>query len=171
MKKTLVLLILLSGSGLMPARAAEPAKPAIFESAASLKAKAQNLNVEARASSTGVATATLQSFPNYRALLSVRVRNGQAEYHEHWSDVFVVLKGSCILETGGTIRDMKAIADGEYVGASIQGGTKQVLKAGDTFYIPPRTPHQAFPLRSGLGHSRSFVIYVVKVPEAKPAQP
>ena len=66
MKKTLVLLILLSGSGLMPARAAEPAKPAIFESAASLKAKAQNLNVEARASSTGVATATLQSFPNYR---------------------------------------------------------------------------------------------------------
>lgn len=171
MKMTIVLLTLLAGSSLLAAQAAEPAKPAIYGSAASLKAKAHDLTVEARASSTGVATATLQSFPDYRSLLSVRVRDGRAEYHEHWSDVFVVLKGSCTLETGGIIPGMKAIADGEYVGASIQGGTKQVLKAGDTFYIPPRTPHQAFPRRGLLGHSSPFIFYVVKVHEAAPAQP
>lgn len=137
---------------------AQSAKPAIFGSAASLRAKAGELLTQAKASPSGSASTTLEQFGNYNTMLTVRVKGGGAEYHEHWSDIFVVIKGEGTLVTGGSIPDMKQKKEGEFVGDRIVGGTTQVLKAGDTFYIPPRTPHQSF-----VNAAHPFVYYVIKI--------
>ena len=140
------------------ALSAQSAKPALFGSAASLRAKAGELLAQAKAAPSGSAGTTLEQFRNYYTMLTVRVKGGGAEYHEHWSDIFVVIKGEGTLVTGGSIPDMKQKKEGEFVGDKIVGGTTQVLKAGDTFYIPPRTPHQSF-----VNAAHPFIYYVIKV--------
>lgn len=137
---------------------AQSSKPAILGSAASLRTKAADLLAQAKAAPSGSAGTTLEQFPNYYTMLTVRVKGGGAEYHEHWSDIFVVIKGEGMLLTGGSIPDMKQRKEGEFVGDKIIGGTTQVLKAGDTFYIPPRTPHQSF-----VNPSHPFIYYVIKI--------
>lgn len=138
--------------------AAQTAPPALYDSAASLRAKADSLLAKAKAAPNGNAGVVLQKFDNYNTMLTARVKGGEAEYHEHWSDIFVVIKGEGTMVTGGKIPDMKQKKEGEYVGTRIEGGTTQVLRAGDTFYIPPRTPHQSF-----VDPSQPFIYYVVKI--------
>jgi mannose-6-phosphate isomerase-like protein (cupin superfamily) len=147
--------VLLAGSSVLIAQAPQPAS---YGSAASLEAKAEELLAQAKAAPSGNASETLEKFDNYYTMLSVRVKSGGAEYHHHWSDIFVVIKGEGTMLTGGTIPDMTLKKEGEYVGTKIIGGTRQVLKAGDTFTIPPRTPHQAF-----VDPSQPFIYYVIKV--------
>ena len=137
---------------------AQTAPPAVYGSAATLAAKADSLLEKAKVARDGSAGETLEKFNNYYTMLTVRIKGGGAEYHEHWSDIFVVIKGQGTLVTGGTIPDMKQKKEGEYVGARIVGGTTQVLKTGDTFYIPAQTPHQSF-----VDSSKPFIYYVIKI--------
>jgi mannose-6-phosphate isomerase-like protein (cupin superfamily) len=137
---------------------AQTSPPAIYGSAASLQAQSRSLLTKAEAATDGNAGVILEKFDNYYTMLTVRVKGGGAEYHEHWSDIFVVISGEGTLVTGGTIPDMKQKKPGEYIGTKITGGTTQVLKAGDTFYIPPRTPHQSF-----VNPSTPFIYYVIKI--------
>lgn len=137
---------------------AQMAPPAIYGSAASLQEQERNLLTKAKTSTDGSAGVVLETFPNFYTMLTARTKGGGAEYHEHWSDIFVVISGEGTLVTGGAIPDMKQKKPGEYIGTKITGGTTQVLKAGDTFYIPPRTPHQSF-----VNPSTPFIYYVIKI--------
>ncbi|MGA2570929.1 MAG: hypothetical protein ABSF23_10450 [Terracidiphilus sp.] len=90
----------------------------------------------------GSASETLKEYPQHCAMLSFRSRDGEAEIHERFADLFCVLAGKATLATGGVVAGARTVAPGETRGASIEGGTKQTLRAGDVAHVPAGTPHQ-----------------------------
>lgn len=107
-----------------------------------------------------VATQNLTTYSNHRSMIAHREGNGQAEWHEHDADLFVVQTGEATLIVGGTIPNVKTTAPGEKRGASIDGGTKQKLSAGDIVHIPKATPHQLM-----VDTGKQFTYFALKVTE------
>ena len=108
----------------------------------------------------GSASETLKEYPLHATMLSVRSRDGLAEVHENFADIFYVLDGRATLVTGGAVAGAETIAPGEMRGASIEGGARQELRAGDVAHVPAALPHQM--LVSG---DRTVTCLVVKVQE------
>ena len=92
-------------------------------------------------------------------ILAFRDKDGKAESHAQFEDVFVVLRGSATLVSGGTITAPVTTAPGEIRGAAVQQGSRRDLKEGDIAHIPAATPHQLLVPPGG-----SFTYFVVKVP-------
>jgi mannose-6-phosphate isomerase-like protein (cupin superfamily) len=90
----------------------------------------------------GSASETLKEYPQHCAMLSFRSGDGEAEVHEKFADLFCVLAGKATLVTGGVVNGARTIAPGEVRGASIEGGARQTLRAGDFAHVPAGTPHQ-----------------------------
>ena len=90
----------------------------------------------------GSAGETLKEYPRHCAMLSCRCRDGEAEIHENFADVFYVLDGRTTLVTGGTIVGARLTKPGETRGSSIEGGVRQELRAGDVAHVPAGLPHQ-----------------------------
>jgi mannose-6-phosphate isomerase-like protein (cupin superfamily) len=90
----------------------------------------------------GSASETLKEYPRHNAMLSFRSRDGEAEAHENFADVFYVLEGRVTLVTGGTIVGARLTKPGETRGDSIEGGARQELRAGDVAHVPAGLPHQ-----------------------------
>jgi uncharacterized RmlC-like cupin family protein len=90
----------------------------------------------------GSAGETLKEYPRHCAMLSCRSRDGEAEIHENFADVFYVLDGRTTLVTGGTIVGARVTKPGETRGISIEGGVRQELRAGDVAHVPAGLPHQ-----------------------------
>jgi hypothetical protein len=78
----------------------------------------------------GQASETLRGDPRHATMLSFRARDGVAELHENFVDLFYVLDGRAALVTGGAVVDAKTTGPGEIRGASIEGGVRQELRAG-----------------------------------------
>jgi mannose-6-phosphate isomerase-like protein (cupin superfamily) len=110
----------------------------------------------------GSASETLKEYPQHCAMLSFRSRSGEAEVHERFADLFVVLAGAATLVTGGTICGAHNVAPGETSGDSIEGGMHQELRAGEIVHVPAGTPHQC--LVSG---DKTVTCFVVKIQEAQ----
>jgi mannose-6-phosphate isomerase-like protein (cupin superfamily) len=90
----------------------------------------------------GSAGETLKEYPQHCAMLSFRSRDGEAEIHENFADVFYVLEGRATLVTGGTVAGARLTKPGETRGTSIEGGARQELRAGDVAHVPAGLPHQ-----------------------------
>jgi mannose-6-phosphate isomerase-like protein (cupin superfamily) len=90
----------------------------------------------------GSASETLKEYPRHCAMLSFRSRDGEAEVHENFADVFYVLEGRATLVTGGTVAGARLTKPGEMRGTSIEGGVRQELRAGDVAHVPAGLPHQ-----------------------------
>jgi len=90
----------------------------------------------------GSASETLKEYPQHCAMLSFRSRSGEAEVHERFADLFCVLAGAATFVTGGTVEGARTVGPGETRGDSINGGTRQKLRAGDIAHIPAGTAHQ-----------------------------
>jgi mannose-6-phosphate isomerase-like protein (cupin superfamily) len=90
------------------------------------------------------------------AQISHREGPGIAEVHELVGDFFVVQSGEATLVTGGQVVSPKTSAPNEIRGASIEGGQKQKLSAGDIIYIPAKVPHQL------LVEGKQFTYFVIK---------
>jgi mannose-6-phosphate isomerase-like protein (cupin superfamily) len=90
----------------------------------------------------GSASETLKEYPGHTAMLSFRGRSGEAEVHERFADLFVVIAGAAMLVTGGAVAGARTVALGETRGVSIEGGTQQSLRPGDVAHVPAGTPHQ-----------------------------
>jgi mannose-6-phosphate isomerase-like protein (cupin superfamily) len=93
-------------------------------------------------SGDGQASETLKEYPGHAAMLSFRSRDGEAELHEHFADIFIVLDGRATLVTGGTIAAARSIGPGETRGDRVEGGARQDLRAGDVAHVPAGVPHQ-----------------------------
>jgi glc operon protein GlcG len=78
---------------------------------------------------------------NYKVHASRREAPGEAEVHEHETDVFYVLEGSATFVTGGSVVDPRIVAPGEIRGSAIRGGESRRLTAGDVVVIPRGVPH------------------------------
>jgi mannose-6-phosphate isomerase-like protein (cupin superfamily) len=109
----------------------------------------------------GQASETLREYPQHRVMLSFRSRNGEAEVHEKWADLFYVLAGAATLVTGGAVCGARLIAPGETRGDSIDGGSRQELRAGEFVHVPAGTPHQFL-----VSADKTITCFVLKIQEA-----
>jgi mannose-6-phosphate isomerase-like protein (cupin superfamily) len=128
-------------------------RPVLMERAAYLKQMAK--------ASEGSASEVLKEYPRHNIQLSVRLRSGVAELHEHFADIFFVLDGRATLVTGGTIVKAQTTGPGEVRGTMVEGGTRQELRAGDVAHIAACTPHQIL-----LSGDATFTAIVIKVQES-----
>jgi mannose-6-phosphate isomerase-like protein (cupin superfamily) len=108
----------------------------------------------------GASGETLKKYPRHSTILSFRSRDGVSEVHEAFADLFYILDGSTTLVTGGTIVGAKTVGPGEIRGDSIDGGTRQELKAGDVAHVPAGLPHQML-----VAAEKSVTCMVIKVQE------
>lgn len=108
----------------------------------------------------GSASETLREYPRHTAMLSFRSRSGEVEVHEKFADLFCVLAGAATLITGGAVAGARSIAPGETRGDSIEGGTRQELKAGDVVHVAAGTPHQM-----QLSGDNTVTCFVLKIQE------
>jgi mannose-6-phosphate isomerase-like protein (cupin superfamily) len=92
------------------------------------------------------------------AFVAFRNGSGEAELHEKLADLIIVRSGEGAVLIGGKMVGGKPSAPDEVRGASIEGGTKYPIAAGDTLYVPANTPHQ-FVMEPG----QSFTALVVKI--------
>lgn len=143
---------------LMASCAFAQSKPAEYHSASELKEQFGKLAEQAKAKNTGSTGADLGAYDNHALKLSYRRQSGQAEVHVHLADMMVVQSGSATIITGGNLVDAKNENENEIKGKSIEGGTRQVLSAGDVIHIPAGTPHQLI-----LDQGRDFSVFVVKI--------
>jgi quercetin dioxygenase-like cupin family protein len=118
-----------------------PRSPVDHWSAAVLLERAAYLRELAR-HGDGSASETLKEYPQHYAMLSFRSRDGVAELHENFADVFYVLDGRATLVTGGTVAGAHRVGPGEVRGSSVEGGARQELRAGDVAHVPAGVPHQ-----------------------------
>jgi len=110
-------------------------------SKAQLLDRAKHLQDQA-AKGDGSASETLEKYPHHYTMLAFRQKSGGGELHENFADMFVILDGHAIVVTGGSIVDKKTVGPGEARGKSVEGGTRQDVKAGDVVHIPAGLPHQ-----------------------------
>jgi mannose-6-phosphate isomerase-like protein (cupin superfamily) len=115
----------------------------------------------ARAGS-GEASETLHEYPQHRAMLSFRSRNGEVEVHGKFADMFIVLSGEATLVTGGTVVNARIAAPGETRGDSIEGGRLQPLRQGEIVHVPAGTPHQFL-----VSSEKTITCFVLKIQEAQ----
>jgi mannose-6-phosphate isomerase-like protein (cupin superfamily) len=106
----------------------------------------------------GQASETLKDYPQHAAMLSFRARDGVAELHENFADLFVVLDGRATLVTGGSVLGAETIGPGEIRGTSIEGGVRQELRAGDVAHVPAGVPHQML-----VPGNKTFSSFVMKI--------
>ena len=117
---------------------------------------------ELAAKSDGSASETLEKYPHHYTMLAFRQHSGGGELHQNFADIFFILDGHASLLTGGGIVDEKTTGPGEIRGKSVEGGSRQELKAGDVVHIPAGMPHQML-----LAEGESVTYFVVKVEEAR----
>jgi mannose-6-phosphate isomerase-like protein (cupin superfamily) len=151
--KTFALAALLSGA--TAAMAAEPAGIVIWK-ASDLKGYEQKLAPKIDAGK--LATEQLGRFGNHLAMIGHRQGDGQAEVHGLQADIFVVQSGEATLVLGGEVVDGKTTAPNEIRAASIKGGQRHAIAAGDIVHIPAKVPHQLL-----IAPGKQFTYFVVKV--------
>jgi len=110
----------------------------------------------------GSAGETLKEYPGHCTMLSFRNRDGEAELHADFADLFYVLAGRATMVTGGTIAGGKTVAPGEIRGTSVEGGARQEMKAGDVVHVPAGLPHQML-----VAGETTVTCFVVKIQENK----
>lgn len=108
--------------------------PVVLERAAYLRELAR--------AGDGSASEVLKEYPQHAVHLLFRSRDGMAEQHENFADLFFVLQGRAALVTGGAIADAKTITPGEVRGSAVVDGNRQELRAGDMAHVPAGLPHQ-----------------------------
>lgn len=146
--------------GALIAAAAAQAAPADHYTAAQLTREMVKLKAEAAA--TGSASVKLQQYPGHFTMLAYRNRDGGAEIHRQFADVFYIVRGKAVLLTEGTIPDVKEENPGELRGAAVVDGKKTPLGAGDIVHIPAGTPHQLL-----IPKGKDFLYFVIKVKESE----
>jgi mannose-6-phosphate isomerase-like protein (cupin superfamily) len=151
-------LLLLAAVSLQVSTAISQTTTAVVYSPDQLTQLADEMREQAKPSKEP-ATGILEKHLDTSTILAFRDRDGKAEMHEQFGDVFVVLRGTATLVTGGTIASPTTTAPGEIRGASVQQGVRKKLQEGDIVHIPAGVPHQLL-----LDSGGSFTYYVVKIP-------
>jgi quercetin dioxygenase-like cupin family protein len=77
----------------------------------------------------------------YKVQASRRLVGGEAELHEHDTDLLYFLEGEATLVTGGKMVDQRTTAAGEIRAKEITGGVTRHIVKGDIVVIPAGVPH------------------------------
>lgn len=109
----------------------------------------------------GSASETMRESPQHSVVLAFQSRTGDAELQHRFSNLIHVLAGGGTLVTGGTMVRARTAAPGEIRGDSIEGGTKQELRAGDVVHVPAGTAHQVL-----IAGDKSITFLLVRIQES-----
>lgn len=129
-----------------------------YYSAADLQAAAKAAAARAKPDTHSAIVTPLVKYGDDYTLFAYRNADGQAELHEHESDLYIVVDGEATLITGGQMLNRKQKAAGEFTGSGILNGESHMLRKGDVVHIAPNVPHQ-LKLKSG----QTFSYFVEKV--------
>jgi mannose-6-phosphate isomerase-like protein (cupin superfamily) len=121
-------------------------------------AKAKDLEPKAQGLDKAAST-KLDEYPNHYTMVAMRHKDGGAELHENFADIFYIVQGRATLVTGGSIADAKTGPAGEVRGSAVSGGEHTTLAPGDVVHIPAGLSHQL------LLKDDTFVYFVIKVKE------
>jgi mannose-6-phosphate isomerase-like protein (cupin superfamily) len=124
----------------------------LLEKAQALEPKAQTAN--------GSASEKLIEYPNHYTMIALRHKDGGAEVHQEFSDLFFVVKGKATLLSGGDVQDSKTVSAGEIRGSSLKNAKSVQLSQGDFVHIPAGVSHQLL-----IAEGETFIYFVVKVKE------
>ena len=69
-------------------------------------------------------------------MISLRHKNGGAEIHQEFSDLFFVVEGKATLLSGGDLQNGKTVSPGEMRGAAVKNGMSTELTKGDSSISP-----------------------------------
>jgi len=116
--------------------------------------------LKAKAAATGGASEALAKYNNHHTMLAYRTKDGPAEIHAQFADIFFIVRGKATLFTEGTLEGWKEESPGEIRGLKITGGKTTVLGPGDVVHIPAGTPHQL-----QLAPGDELLYFVLKVQE------
>jgi mannose-6-phosphate isomerase-like protein (cupin superfamily) len=130
-----------------------------YYSAADLQAKAKASAARAKPDTHSAIVTPLLKYEGDYTLFAYRNADGQAELHQHESDLYIVVDGEATLITGGEMLNRKLKAPGEFIGSGISNGESQVLRKGDVVHIAPNVPHQ---LKLKPGQTFSYFVEKVK---------
>ncbi len=130
-------------------------------STAQLLERAKHLQ-ELAAKGEGSASETLEKYPHHYTMLAYRQHSGGGELHQNFADIFFILDGHATILTGGSLVEQKTTGPGELRGKSVDGGSRQELRAGDVVHIPAGVPHQML-----VSEGESITYFVVKVEETR----
>ena len=130
-----------------------------YYSASGLQEKAKALGVSAKTQSSTPTVNPLLKYGNDYTLLVYRNSDGQAELHEHESDLYMVVDGEATLVSGGKMLGRTVKSEGEFTGSGISNGDSQSLRKGDVVHISPNIPHQ---LKVKPGQTFSYFVQKVK---------
>jgi mannose-6-phosphate isomerase-like protein (cupin superfamily) len=130
-------------------------------SKAQLLERAKHLQEQA-AKGDGSASETLEKYPHHYTMLAFREKSGGGELHQNFADMFVILDGHATIVTGGSVVEEKTVGPGEVRGKSVEGGTRQEVKAGDVVHIPAGMPHQTL-----VADGETVTYFVVKAEETR----
>ncbi|MBS1815645.1 MAG: hypothetical protein JSS87_12280 [Acidobacteria bacterium] len=141
-----------------------PPSSADIRTSEQIRKQAADMLVQARSNPGGVASVTLEKYPNHYTMLTVRTKSGGVEMHKSAADFFIVIEGEATILTGGTIADPKEAQPGETRGTKLTGAQSRTVHPGDVVHIAPGVPHQTL-----VAPGKIFTYYVIKViqPEAK----
>ena len=126
----------------------------LLERAKHLKELARKATAQPARRSKNIRTIT-------RCLL-IGEHSGGGELHQNFADIFFIIDGHATVVTGGSLVEAKTTGPGEMRGKSVEGGSRQELKAGDVVHIPAGMPHQTL-----VADGESVTYFVVKVEEAR----
>ncbi len=154
--------ILRAAAGEMPSPRPEPAHNPVDHWTPGVLLERSAYLRKMAAQSNGAAGETLKEYPRHAAMLSFRSRDGEAEVHVHFADLFYVLAGAATLVTGGTVVKARTVGPGETRGDGIEGGRRQELRASDVAHIPAGEPHQML-----VSSEKTFTAFVLKIQETE----
>lgn len=86
-----------------------------------------------------------------------RDRINDAEIHGSTDDYHIAMEGSAVYILGGTLRDPRRTAPGEWRASAVEGGRRVEVDKGDVVFIPRGTAHQ----RDTRG--RDYSVMLIKV--------
>ena len=144
--------------GALIASTAAAAAPADHWSAADLTKAMDGL--KAKAAATGSASDTLAKYNRHHTMLAFRTKDGAAEVHTQFADVFYIVRGKATLVTEGTLDGSHEDSPGELRGTVVSGGKRTALGEGDVVHIPAGTPHQLL-----VAKGDELLYFVVKIKE------
>ena len=108
----------------------------------------------------GSGSTKLNQYPNHYTMVALRHKDGGAEVHQDFADIFFVVQGKATLLSGGEVDNAKTASPGEIRGTAVKNGTPTPLGEGDVVHIPAGVPHQML-----VAEGETFVYFVVKAKE------
>lgn len=124
-----------------PAWAADvPAPDKVYAPAAALQALAAEAAASLKSGQPSASRTALSLAP-YRGNVEVRVAVGAATVHEIEAEFFLVIEGSGVLQSGGTLIGPIRSGPHDLRGSGLDGAASRQIAKGDVLIVPENTPH------------------------------